>query len=466
VSPSRLPAAAIACSVALAAALVSAEVPTGQLVEGVRCTIDPSQSYTLYLPSAYSTERRWPVLLIFDPRGRSRMAAELFVAPAERFGWILLSSNDTRSDGPMEPNIKAVNALWPEASHAYASDPKRIACAGFSGGSTVALLVASQLPVAGIIASGGPFVPELIPEEPGYAWFGAAGDAGFNNLPMRQLDDLFDRRGAPHRFVEFTGGHQWMPSETAARAVAWLEAEAMRAGLRARDEALAGELARSDLAVARGFERDGRLVAAKRGFEAIVRTFEGLADVAEAHRAAVRLGRDPRVAEAEHAERRADRDERAYDAALSRAFAELRDSDRPTSSGRIASELRIERLLRQSKGVGVDALSARRRLASAFANLWFYIPRELIEAGQYGRAAISLEVAARIQPERPALWYNLACARARANERSSALDALARAVDLGFADVDLLATDPDLESIRDDPRFTAIAGRVKPPVGK
>ena len=441
----------------------SAAVPIGTLVEGMHCTTDASQTYTLYLPSSYTTERRSPVLLIFDPRGRSRAAAELFREPAERFGWILLSSNDTRSDGPMEPNIKAVNALWPEALYAYASDPRRISCAGFSGGSTVALLVGSQLPIAGIIASGGPYAVDLVPAKPGYAWFGAAGDIGFNNLPMRRLDALYGERGAPHRFVEFDGEHQWMPAELAAQGVAWLEAEAMRAGTRPRNEALAQELAAADVAAARKLEDAGRPLDAMRRWEAVVRTFDGLVDVSAAREAAARLARDPRVKGAEKAERRADRDEQAYDAVLTRGFAELRNTDRPMPAARLASMLQIERLLAEAKGTDADALSARRRLASAFVNLWFYIPRELVEAKLYARAATSLEIAARIQPKRPALWYNLACARSQANDRSSALDALAKAIDLGFADAHLIATDADLDSLRNDPRFAEIARRAGPP---
>ncbi len=456
-------AVAAVCVAVLAPTPASAAVPIGTLVEGMHCTTDASQTYSLYLPSSYTTERRWPVLLIFDPRGRSRLAAELFREPAERFGWILLSSNDTRSDGPMEPNIKAVNALWPEALHAYASDPGRISCAGFSGGSTVALLVGSQLPLAGIIASGGPYAVDLVPAKPAYAWFGAAGDVGFNNLPMRRLDALHGERGAPHRFVEFDGGHQWMPAEVAAEAVAWLEAEAMRTGTRPRDEALAQELAFDDSAAARALEDAGKPLAAMRRWEAVVRTFDGLSDVGAAREAVARLARDPRVKSAEKAERRADRDEEAYDAALARGFSELRNTDRPMPAARLASMLQVDRLLAQATGSGADALSARRRLASAFVNLWFYIPRELIEAREYARAATSLEVATRIEPTRPALWYNLACARAQANDHSSALDALAKAVELGFADAHLITTDSDLDSLREDPRFAEIAKRVGQP---
>ncbi|MDH3255215.1 MAG: hypothetical protein OEM62_09505, partial [Acidobacteriota bacterium] len=91
-------------------------VALGTLVENIACTTDPTQTYTLYLPSTYTTERRWPVLFVFDPRGRSGMAAEIFLPAAERYGWILMSSDNTRSDGAWDPNFKAIAAMGPDAA--------------------------------------------------------------------------------------------------------------------------------------------------------------------------------------------------------------------------------------------------------------------------------------------------------------------------------------------------------------
>src|SRR6185503_1523595 len=90
------------------------------------------------------------------PRGRAVLAAEVFKPAAERFGWVILSSYDTRSDGPMEPNIKAIDALWPEVHERFATDPARIYAAGFSGGGMLTLsLGLGTGKVAGVIDCGG-----------------------------------------------------------------------------------------------------------------------------------------------------------------------------------------------------------------------------------------------------------------------------------------------------------------------
>jgi tetratricopeptide (TPR) repeat protein len=50
-------------------------------------------------------------------------------------------------------------------------------------------------------------------------------------------------------------------------------------------------------------------------------------------------------------------------------------------------------------------------------------------------------------------WYNLACMEALAGNATAAFEALDRAIERGFTNVDHALSDPDLESLRDDPRF-------------
>src|SRR6185295_17534897 len=115
----------------------------GKLVEHVSCPSDPSQTYTLYLPSTYEAKRQWPLLLVFDPGGRAARAAEVFREAAERFGWIVAASENSRN-GPWEPTLRAVNAMWPALLGGYAVDERRIYTSGHSGGATVAWLLARQ----------------------------------------------------------------------------------------------------------------------------------------------------------------------------------------------------------------------------------------------------------------------------------------------------------------------------------
>lgn len=61
----------------------------------------------------------------------------------------------------------------------------------------------------------------------------------------------------------------------------------------------------------------------------------------------------------------------------------------------------------------------------------------------------------------PTVLYNLACSYALHGKEKKALETLESAVDKGFAQLALMKSDPDLESIRDTEKFNQIAGSVK-----
>ncbi len=62
---------------------------------------------------------------------------------------------------------------------------------------------------------------------------------------------------------------------------------------------------------------------------------------------------------------------------------------------------------------------------------------------------------AALRPDDPVIHYNLACSRALLGRVEEALDALRRAVRLGYDDFDHMDKDPDLASLRRDPRYRA-----------
>jgi tetratricopeptide (TPR) repeat protein len=56
--------------------------------------------------------------------------------------------------------------------------------------------------------------------------------------------------------------------------------------------------------------------------------------------------------------------------------------------------------------------------------------------------------------------YNLGCSLARAGRSAEAIDALSRAILLGYDDFAHLEVDPDLDSLREHPEFRELLGHV------
>ncbi len=84
---------------------------------------------------------------------------------------------------------------------------------------------------------------------------------------------------------------------------------------------------------------------------------------------------------------------------------------------------------------------------------WFFAAYAYAGEGEPEKGIAELEAGLEQRPGHPPLLYHLACIEARAGRREEAIDHLGLAV-LGDPKLrDQAATDEDLDSIRDDPRF-------------
>src|SRR5258708_25497503 len=96
--------------------------PPGTIIASVTCVSNPKQSYALYLPSAYSAARKWPILYVFDPFGRGQAAATVIQASAETFGYIIAASNNSKN-GPMGGSAEAATPVWQDTQRTFSFDP-------------------------------------------------------------------------------------------------------------------------------------------------------------------------------------------------------------------------------------------------------------------------------------------------------------------------------------------------------
>ena len=437
------------------------QVPLGEMVEGIACASDPTQTYTLYIPTSYTRNRRYPVLLIFDPRGRSLLAAELFRDAAEAYGWIIVSSDNTRSDGPMEPNILALKALLPEVHNRLPTDVNRIYAAGFSGGAIVATAFSKAIgEFAGIIACGGRFFPEHL-EGNDVPIFATAGNLDFNFREMHLLDEFLAEQGNPHRLVIFDGTHSWMPSSVAFDAVVWLELIAMQRGLRATDAAMVRAQFGTDMAEAEGFADAGRMLEAARRYREIDQTYRGLIDPSAAHDRAAAIEASAEYRSQSKTMKKTLSFERRCNENINSGLVKLRESDVPPPVPQLARELGIDDLQHRAERADEMGQAAQRCLNGLYTGVAFYVPRDTAAQHRYAHAATAYEVALIIREENPVVWYNLACMRAQLGHGNAAMEALQHALDLGFDQTALLASDSDLDSLRDRDDFKALLSSVE-----
>ena len=315
----------------------------GTVNDPVACSGDPSQTYALYLPSTYSPDREWSLLLAFHPAARGRVMVEKFQAAAERYGYIVAASNNSRN-GPYAGSMAAAQAMMTDVSHRFAIDAQRVYLAGMSGGARVATgLALANKTIAGVVASSAGYPDSQPRASVPFAIFGTAGTEDFNYLEMRLLDR---KLSSPHFLAVFQGGHTLPPDDVAFEALEWMELQAMQSGRRSRDTALIErilEKRRARITVASGPADTVYLL------QAIVSDFKGLADVSAEAARLERTSSQPDVRNALKRERSADDAEGRMLAEIFELEAQLGDDSRRPGALSLLRD-RLSKIARRAGG--------------------------------------------------------------------------------------------------------------------
>lgn len=461
-------------------AVQEAALPLGRLVErreipGGGST--PAHSYAFYLPTGYRAESPAPIVYLFDSKGRGADLARPFVAAAERFGFVLASSNDTSNLGSMEPNFALAAELWRDTHERLAIDDRRVYAVGFSGMSRFVCTLAFRAPgsLAAVIgASGGYPLGRPPSADAPFPFFGLVGDLDFNWYEMLDVEERLAAAGTRHRLELFTGSHEFPPAEAAGRALAWLELLAMRKGQRPPSPQLAREILTEDAVRARDLAASGERWRAWRIDRSIVQELGtagelGLADGeplgAEIEAARARFAAteaDPSFAR-ERKERAArdDRD-RVYLEDVPRRFARLVPDPSPERLSEALTSLGIPDLQTTARTATdpEERRSAERRLYAVYIQTGLYLPRLFSGRAAYGPAIFFLEIARAIRPDVPHIAFRLAVAHAGRGNPKKAIEELERAAALGWDDRTAIENEKVFDPLRKNPRFAAVLARV------
>jgi poly(3-hydroxybutyrate) depolymerase len=435
------------------------DLPAGKIIERVVCLKDAGQSYALYLPPNYTTDRRWPVIYAFDPAARGMRPVERFKDAAEKYGYIIVGSNNSRNF-PDRPLAEIINAMFDDTQTRFSIDQNRVYTAGMSGGARVAGMVAQSLAqslgggAAGVILCGAGFSEAKPPEKPlPFPVFGVAGVEDFNWIELRQLHKALDSIGSANRFVTFDGDHTWAPSDSFLTAVEWMELQAMKSARRERDEKLIAESFDKMAGQARADESAKRVYEAFLKYDAIAKDFSGLRDVAEFTQKADELRSSKEVKDRLKQEKAAEQAQRQRSQEFFAAREQLNTAENPAVAMMgIKSMISDLRKKAASRDESVERLAARRALGGFYVSMNEEANR-LRAAKKYKEAAASLALAAEIRPDNPQIFYSLARVCVLGGDKKQALEALKKAVELGFTNADEIAGNADFASIRNEAAY-------------
>ena len=235
----------------------------------------------------------------------------------------------------------------------------------------------------------------------------------------------------------------------------------MKSGARRRDDKLIAEWLGKAVEQARADESAKRVYEAFLKYDAIAKDFHGLRDTSEFAKRADELSSSREVKESLKQERAAEqtqqRRSQEFFGMRERLKSEENRSMAMTEMKNLISDLRKKAT---GKDANIDRLVARRTLGMFYVSMMEEASGHR-SAKNYLEAVTDLTLAAEIRPDNPQVFFTLARACALGGEKRQALEALKKAVELGFMNVDEIVGNPDFASIRNEAAYKQLIEDAK-----
>lgn len=258
-------------------------IKKGVVADSLKVSDTLNESFSVYLPSYFDSNRKWPVLYIFDEEGRGKSAAQLFKTAAEEQGYILISSNDIAKEAPMLENVKTATRLLQSTYRNFPIDVSQISVAGSGEGARVA----SSLPfilndIFGVLAVGNHWINfDFVDKRKEFAFIGVVGDEQYTSKGMKMTAKALEHFRFPSEVYTYEGDKEWPGADVISAAVGSLTLEAMRKKLRPYDMELVNSLYRQDLNKVNKFMSTGQLLLADSFLELMEDKYENLKQMPE-----------------------------------------------------------------------------------------------------------------------------------------------------------------------------------------
>jgi dienelactone hydrolase len=444
------------------------DLEAGVLLPKISCLTPPDQSYALYLPSHYNREKAWPIVYAFDPAARGSMPVELMKDAAERYGYIVVGSNNSHN-GAWKPEADAAQAMFQDTHARLSVDNKRIYFAGFSGGARLASTLAQQCNcAAGVLLNGAGFSPSTPPAAGAtFSVFAAVGNLDFNYGEVVDLDATLSSLHYAHSLRRFDGPHQWAPASVMDEALAWFRLISMKEGREERDMALVKAQAEEAEKRAKSLESSGDPYGSWKEYRQAAETFDGLGEAPAFRERAVAMEKEKAVRDGGRREQQDFVEQSRLSADISSGFAALRQDAPNRADTRNQVEQQISELRRRAehKKNPQELRVVKRTLAGIFIEA-METGEERLDAKDISHARTYFELAANVDPDSVWALDQVAVTRALDGDRKGTLEALRHAREkIGdpAAFSAWLNEEPAFRRLHDTPEFHALLPETKQP---
>lgn len=182
----------------------------GEIIEALPVQDSTDHSFSLYLPTNFSADQKWPLLVVFNFDGKEKQAMSMFVLAAEKEGYILAAPKMIDSVS-LTNNMLATSKVIEKVANLLPINSDRIYAAGESRGGRFASLVPLLIKgVNGVMSIGASLANrELLNIKEPFHFIGMVSKNDFNYTGMLTDAKMLDKLKFPNQVLLYDGNKDW-----------------------------------------------------------------------------------------------------------------------------------------------------------------------------------------------------------------------------------------------------------------
>lgn len=207
----------------------------GTVIDSLHINDSISESFSIYLPQDFVTDRPWPVILIFDAEGRGALATQLFRSIAEEQDYIIAASNENLTNDSLQANLPKASRFMNKVFASFPVDSNLVYAAGVGDGGALA----SAIPLIynrlrGVLAVGEGWVnTQFVINSKPYLFSAVAGDEDYSMVRLNEIVAFFKKNNFPAEINYFEGKNdEWPNTFVLSNAVTGFTLQDMAQGFR------------------------------------------------------------------------------------------------------------------------------------------------------------------------------------------------------------------------------------------
>lgn len=434
------------------------KLKTGVVIENVKSLVTTGQSYSIYLPKNYDENKKWPVIIAFDPAARGSLPVKLFKNSCEKYGFIIVGSNNSKNYDQFAINTSAKTLLY-EIPKRFSIDEKRIYLTGFSGGAKVVLSLAIALKnINGVIACGSGYHPDYKPSNNDkYLYIGVIGNLDSNYTELISIEKDMERLQIENKLIIFKGIHSWPDAISIEKAFIKIKLFEMEKKIIKLDNNFINKEFQKQLNSIVNIRKKGNIINLYYAYKNIIKDFAKFKNLQSLKSEFTKLKSTKNFKKIlNNYENQLENEIASRNKYMKKSWIiETNKYDISKQKNDLAYFKREVKLLNKiiKKSNNTFEVESKTRLLSFIKGYFFESAYVRHLNKDYKKAIFFYKIALIASPENNFLQYNLACSFAKANKKDEALKYLEKALKNGFKNKKSILNDPDFSILKKDKSF-------------